>query len=256
MPLRRLSDPAEADALARADLSDWFDPLLPHFAREALRCGGQVSLSEGDGGIDGLLLHLPAEHVASVFTRRREVALALLEGTVEVSVYVDERLGLPGEPFIVYARELDRSLELPALAHPVRVAGPGELGRIRELLLAVYGVVDERWLATMPSTERGFVVDLDGELAGAAFASAVAGLGRLHSLAVARRFRGLGLGRELVAARLAWLWAAGARRALSEIAERNTPSRRAAERSGMVPVGRIVQHERPAPPAPGPAAPP
>ena len=61
----------------------------------------------------------------------------------------------------------------------------------------------------------------------------------MHSLAVRPMYRHLGLGTDLLFARLLWARAAGARSVLSEIADQNLPSRAVAEAGGMRRVGEI-----------------
>jgi RimJ/RimL family protein N-acetyltransferase len=247
---RTLSETREVAELALDDLSDWFNPYLPYFLRETLRSGGEVTVSSAGGAVDGLCLYNPTERVASIFTRSEEIARAMFERRSGISVFSEAALGPIAESYRVYSVELDRWASDHRFTHPVRPARASDLPAVRRLLLDVYGAADERWFATMPSTtERWFLVELDGKLAGTACASLVGRHGRLHSLSVAPTRRRLGIGSDLVFARLVWLRAAGARSVLSEISERNLPSRALAEGAGMRDVGRLFRYERPAVPS-------
>ena len=48
------------DRLRGCDLSDWFNPFLARFAREAVGSGGRAVVAEDGGTVVGLLLADPA----------------------------------------------------------------------------------------------------------------------------------------------------------------------------------------------------
>jgi GNAT superfamily N-acetyltransferase len=252
---RTLTDSRDVGTLVLEDLSDWFMPHLPHFMREAMRSGGEVTVSSTNGTIDGVFLFHPSEHVGSIFSRSQAIAQAFFLLRDGLSVYSEVDLGPPAEVYRIYSVDLGRWEPDRPIAHPVRPATPSDIPRVRAVLLGVYGLADDRWFATMPSTiEQWFLAELDKEVAGVACATIVGRYGRLHSLAVVPTRRHLGVGSDLVRARLLWLRAAGAHSALSEISERNRPSQTVAERSGMRAAGRLFRYERPRlepePPAP------
>lgn len=254
--VRTVTEPGAVDALALEDLSDWFDPFLPHFLGETLRCGGEVTVAEAEGRVTALHLLSPGEEAGTVFTRSRALAELFLRRRPDAALFADFPLAPRAEPHLIYRGEPGAGSVGRALRHPVRRSTGSDRERLLGLLRAVYGRVDERWFdGPPPPNERGFVVEADGALVAAAFVARVGRWGRLHSLAVHPRFRGLGLGTDLAVARLLWLHAAGATQALSEIAERNRPSRAIAEGVGMRVVGRIYRHDRaaPRPRAPGPS---
>jgi GNAT superfamily N-acetyltransferase len=246
--VREIASPDDLDGLRPGDLSDWFNPFLEHFMLESLRCGGEVALAVEDSEIRGIYLYSPAERIASVFTRSRRIAEELARRRDRISIYAPFELAPSSEPYLIYSAGAEPWIDGGGFAHAVRLAQASDLPEVARLLRAVYGEVDERWIATMPhATERCFVVEVDGDMAGVAWASLAGGAGRLHSLSVRPRYRRLGIGTELFRARRLWLRAAGADPTISEIAERNLPSRRIAEAGGMRPVGRIFRVERPGP---------
>jgi len=242
---RLLAHEEEIGSLRLGDLSDWFNPFLRHFMSESLRCGGEVLLAEEDGVVGVVYLYSPAERIASVFTRSRALAEAMLCRRDRISMYSPYPLRSDAEPYLIYEGPADAPDGRDRFRFPIRIASRTDRPRIVALLREVYGEVDEQWIATMPeAVERCFLAEVDGEIAGVAWASLVEGVGRLHSLSVRPRFRRLGIGTDLFRARCLWLGAAGATRTISEIAERNRPSRRIAEAGGMREVGRIFRLER------------
>jgi len=251
LSVRRIAEPEEVDRLRLSDLSDWFNPFLEHFMLESLRCGGEVAVAEESGIVRGIYLYSPAERIASVFSRSRALAEELARRRDDLSVYTPFPMTPGAERFTIYSIATDRWNDPGRFSHPLRIAGATDRPRIARFMREVYGVVDERWIATMPdAAERCFLVEVGGEIVGAAWASLVGGHGRLHSLTVRPSFRRLGIGSELFRARMLWLRAAGAGPVVSEISERNLPSRTVAEHGGMVPAGSIFRHERASPPLP------
>jgi GNAT superfamily N-acetyltransferase len=244
--IRSITSPEELSELHLGDLSDWFNPFLEHFMAESLRCGGEVAVAESGSRLTGIYLFSPAERIASVFTRSPEIADAFRRRREGGSMYTPFAPARGAETYLIYSRQGPPPADRAGFAHGIRIAVRSDLPRVTELLGEVYGEVDARWIETMPAaTERCFLAEVDGALAGVAWASLVHDAGRLHSLSVRPRFRRLGIGWELFRARRLWLGAAGAARVLSEIAERNGPSRRIAERGGMAVIGQIYRLDPP-----------
>ncbi|HTT25358.1 MAG TPA: GNAT family N-acetyltransferase, partial [Thermoplasmata archaeon] len=161
------------------------------------------------------------------------------------SLYTPFRIAPDDEVFHILALDTGAWPGVGGFTYAPRFATPEDLPPIRGLLTDVYGGLDERWFATLPSAEeRCFLVEVDGTLAGVAWATLAGAHGRLHSLSVRPAYRRLGIGTDLWAARVLWLRAAGARRVISEVGERNLPSQAVAARGGMRRVGRMFRHDR------------
>ena len=90
--------------------------------------------------------------------------------------------------------------------------------------------------------ERCFFVRLGKEIAGLGWLSIVNDIGRLHSLHVKAQFRRIGIGEDILFARLLWLRSKRARSAFSEISRGNSPSSRIAGKGRMKPSGTIFQY--------------
>ncbi len=248
---------AETEPLAREEfplldsfgLSDRFDPFLPKFAREALDSGGRVRAVRSPGGIAAVLLVDAEEHVASVFTRSPALAERLFGELPEAAVYSEHPLRAPREVFGIFGTSLEPPPPVHSFRHAVRSAAPPDAESVRELLREVYGTVNDRWLRHASfEAEPCFVVEVGDRIAGAAWVSVAGGLARFHSLTVRPGYRRLGVGADLLFARLLWAREAGLREAFSEISERNPVSRYLAESGGMLRVGEISLYSRVAPP--------
>lgn len=236
-----------ADRLRGCDLSDWFNPFLVRFARETLGSGGRAIVAQEGGAAAGLLLVDPQERTASVFARRTEVARELADRSESPAFYAEVDLDGPREPFRIYVRALE--VEPPhRFRSAVRLLTPTVDPRVPELLREVYGDPAERWIPVAQTEgERALGAEVDGRLVGLAWVLVAGPVARLHGLTVRAEYRRLGIGTDLVLARLVYARRLGARHALSEIADRNLASRATAERAGLRPAGRLYLYGRAGP---------
>ena len=230
-------DPA---GLGSADLSPWFNPFLGHFVRETLRAGGRVACIRHDAAIVGLTLEDPAENLLSIFTRAPGLAWDRLRSRGVAAAYADHRFEGPAEVFGIYRGRVEQEDRPPPFRHRVRPVREADLPGVAELLREVQGAADDRWFQGLLATpEAGFLIEVGDRIAGVAWVAVVGRHARLHSLAVRPIFRHLGLGHDLLEARLLWARRAGATEVLSEIADRNAASRAVAEAAGLHWAGEI-----------------
>ncbi|MGA8303636.1 MAG: GNAT family N-acetyltransferase [Thermoplasmata archaeon] len=243
--IRGVTGPEQVDTLAFGDLSDYFNPFIGHFMKEALRCEGEVQVSLSGSEVDGVFVYHEVDKEASIFTRDRALAETFFALRDHVGVYSEFEIGPRPEIYDIHAAEHPAWNGTHRFRHSVRVAKASDHDAIVGLMNDVYGRVDERWLRSFPRAEEAcFVVDGAGGIAGVAWAAVVNGHGRLHSLSVGPRYRRMGVGTDLWYARMWWTRRAGAGAVLTEIADQNLPSRAIAEAGGMRRIGRIFQSRR------------
>lgn len=255
--LEPLTDRTARASLGDVALSAWFDPFLPIFAWETIQCGGEATVVRHAGRVAGLLLTDPNERVASAFARELHVARRVRDLARGFALYAEVDLGSPRDELTVYRADLERAPPV-RLRHRVTVVRRGDLERLASFAEEGFGPGAGRWVEVADDAgERCLTVELDGTIAGAAWVQVAGCVARLHGLLVRPGFRGLGIGTDLVGARLLYARRAGVRTALSEIADQNAASRAAAARCGMTPGGRMYLHLGPSalgPRSPGPAA--
>lgn len=235
-----------AEELRHAKLSRWFDPFLVTFLRDAERSGGVAEVRREFGSVSGLILSDPVEHVGSVFTTSRRLAEEVFRNRGRNALYAEFSFARSAEILDVFA--IPPGQEIPAhhFRHAIRTYEPPDRGAVIELVREVQGPVNERWFDGLPAPDEvGFVAEMDGRLAGVGWASKAGRHVRLHSLTVRAPFRRIGVGTDLLFARLLWARGTGATEAISEIARRNPASQTVALRGGMRPVGQMFLH-RPA----------
>jgi glycine/D-amino acid oxidase-like deaminating enzyme/RimJ/RimL family protein N-acetyltransferase len=239
MRYRALRTPAEARARALPPLSEWFDPFLPFFLAEALRARGVAEVALREGRPVGVYLFSPAEGTASVFGRVPEVERHYLRRGAPGGTYLEGVPPAGAERVELFAADL-RDWELPAPPrHPVRIAGADDLARVEAFLQEVAGPVDAAWFRGLPPEETCFLAEANGRVAGVSWATIVGRHARGHTFAVHPRYRGLGVGTDLLHGRMTWLQELGVADVVSEIYAGNAASRTAAERAGMAFVGEM-----------------
>lgn len=235
--------PGLLGGLDRADLSPWFNPFLEHFAREAVRCGGEVRVSREGETVQGLTVWDPVERVASVFTRSQSLAQREVRSRGAYGMFCDFSFDAATEPFDIFSITLGAEPPRHRFRHSIRPYSSADRPAVVSLMREVYGSVNERWFDGLPVVQEvGFVAEIDRRLAGAAWVSEAGGCARLHSLTVRAPHRRMGLGCDLLAARLLWAHRTGARTILSEISRTNVASQALAEQGGMRRVGEIYFH--------------
>ena len=245
--ITRWPDAASAAEGSLGDLSDFFNPFIPHFITAALRSGGEVWASWAGSDIDGLLLYNEVERVGSVFTRHPAVAQALFETRDPVALFSDFPLTTRTETYHIFRTERSLPVDGHQFAHRVRLARPRDRPRIVQLMQEMYGRIDANWLPVLPSSEeKCLLVEVGNQVVGVGWVAVVNGHGRLHSLSVRPHYRRMGIGTDLWYARVLWAYRAGARDVLSEIADQNVASQAIATSAGMQKVGRLFLSYRPA----------
>ena len=130
-----------------------------------------------------------------------------------------------------------------ALRNPIRIAGPADLPPIRRLMRELGAIGDDDWFDTLPRPEEtAFLCEIEGRIAGVSWVTRVGRYARGHSFVVLPRFRGLGVGTDLLNARMMWIHRMGVVQVVSEIYDGNVASRTAAERAGMACVARMYHY--------------
>jgi len=237
---------SEFDGLGDADLSSWFNPFLCQFARDTRRCGGEVRVIRAGLAIAALNVSDPVERIGSVFTRSQAIAEQFVRDRGANGMYADFSCDPSAEPFDIFSIDIAADRGSHRFRNFVRPFVRADLPSVTELLREVHGVVNERWFEGLPTaSEAGFLAEVDGRLAGVAWVSNAGQDARLHSLTVRAPYRRIGIGTDLLSARLLWAQKSGVSRAISEISRRNLASRSIALRAGMHPVGEVFFH-RPA----------
>jgi len=227
------------------DLS-FFKPYLPHFVRETLETGGEAYVStDASGAVSGLFVYDSFEKAGTIFTKSSEVFDCFYGLKPFSYLYAEMRRGHETEVYDIYAVDFQRLPIAHRFRHEVSVADDERISEMEGLIVSAYPRMNRSWVkVALRNGDRCLTVRLNGEIAGMGWLSFVNGVGRLHTLYVKPRFRRMGIGEDIVHARLLWLRTNHAHSAFSEISRSNVPSARIATKAGMSTSGQIFQYSR------------
>ena len=224
----------------------FFQLYLEHWIKETLEIGGEAYLSETSvGDPSGLFLYDEYEKAGSIFTRSKEVFDYFYKSKPFKSIYAELQTEHPKEVYDIYTIDLESTSLDHMFSHTVSVADRSQIEEIREFMLSTHPGTNPRWInVALTNGDKCVTARLGDEIAGVGWLSLVNGIGRLHSLFVKPRFRKIGVGLDILFARLLWLKSKHARMALSEISANNLRSSRISARGGMKVSGQVYQYFR------------
>ncbi len=240
LEFRREAEPSDLPPLGAARLSATFDPFLSSFARQVIAVGGEVETGWRDGRLAAVLLFVRAERLGSAFVRDPSDLDRVGSRIAPGELYVEHSVPAIRETLDVFRFDLERARPRHPLRHPVRVADRRDADALSRL--AGPAPIERRWTdALWESGETAFAAEIEGTIVGAAWGGRAGAFGRVHSLYVHPRYRRLGVGADLLEARLRWLRAEGARQVVTEIAIDNAPSLAITRHAGGAPIGRMYR---------------
>ena len=224
----------------------FFQPYLEYWIKETLEIGGEAYVSEtATGSGSGLFLYDDYEKAGSIFTRSREVFDYFYKLKPFKSIYAELQTECPKEIYDIHTIDLENHSLDHTFSQAISVADGQQIEEIRQFMLSTHPGTNPRWIdVAFRNGDRCVTVRLGAEIAGVGWLSLVNGIGRLHSLFVKPRFRKIGVGLDVLFARLLWLKSKHARMALSEISVNNLQSSGISVRGGMKVSGQVYQYFR------------
>jgi GNAT superfamily N-acetyltransferase len=224
----------------------YFQPYLEYWIKETLEVGGEAYVSEtAAGNGSGLFLYDDYEKSGSIFTRSREVFDYFYKLRPFKSIYAELQTEHPKEIYDIHAIDLENNSLDHTFSHAISVAEREHIEEIRQFMLSTHPKTNPKWIdVALRNGDKCVAARLGDEIAGVGWLSLVNGIGRLHSFFVKPRFRKIGLGLDILSARLLWLKSKHARMAFSEISVNNLQSSRISVRGGMRVSGQVYQYFR------------
>jgi len=196
-----------------------------------------------DGAISGIFIYDNSEKTGAIYTRSRRAFDYFCELRPYDFLFAEMKTEHESEIYDIYSVVLGSLSVAHSFSHEISVADERDGDEIKQLMISAHPGLNERWVdVAFKQGERCFIARLDKEIAGLGWLSIVNGNGRLHSLYVKPQFRRIGIGKDLLYARLLWLKWKGASSAFSEISRHNSPSSRIATKGHMVVSGQIFQY--------------
>ena len=222
----------------------FFEPYLQYFIRETIGAGGEAYVSRtSEGNISGIFVYDGSEKTGTIYTRSRRVFDYFYESRPFDFLFAEMKTEHESEIYDIYNVDLANLAVVHRFSHEISIAEGGDVDEIGQFMASTHPGINKRWVnVALKEGERCFFVRLGKEIAGLGWLSIVNNIGRLHSLHVKPQFRRIGIGEDILFARLLWLKSKRARSAFSEISRDNSPSSRIAAKGQMTPSGTIFQY--------------
>jgi GNAT superfamily N-acetyltransferase len=224
----------------------FFDSYLQYYVKETIEIGGKAYVyRNSEGAISGIFLYDDSEKSGTIYTRSREVFDYFCELKPFDFLFSEMRAEHESEIYDIYTVHLEHLPLVHTFSYEISVAGKKNVDEIEQFMVSTHPGINRRWVhVALNNGERCFLVRLDNAIGGLGWASIVNRIGRLHSLYVKPQFRRIGIGEDILIARLLWLKSKGARAAFSEISRDNLPSSKIAVKGHMRVSGQIFQYFR------------
>ena len=222
----------------------FFEPYLQYFIREVLEIGGEAYVSRtSEDNVSGIFIYDDFEKTGTVYTRSREVFDYFYGLKPFNSLFAELTTEFESEIYDIYTIDLENHDIVHRFSHEIYMADEGQIGEIERFMALTRPGMNRRWVkVALKNGDKCFVVRLGSEIAGLGWVSFVKSIGRIHSLFVKPQFRRLGIGEDILYARLLWLKSKHARSAFSEISRYNPLSLRIALKAQMRVSGQVFQY--------------
>jgi ribosomal protein S18 acetylase RimI-like enzyme len=243
MKVSRIWNTSDIDFVFPNGLS-FFQPYLQYFIREILEIGGEAYVCRtSEGTVSGIFTYDDYEKTGTIYTRSWKVFDYFYGLKPFNFLFAEMRTDFESEIYDIYTVDLENLAVVHRFSHEISIADKGHIDEIERFMVSTHPGINRRWVnVALKNGDRCFIVSLSDEIAGLGWLSIVNSIGRLHSLYVKPQFRRIGIGEDILYARLLWLKSKHARSAFSEISRYNLSCSRIAMKGHMRVSGHIFQY--------------
>ncbi len=243
MQISQLDSVSELNFVFPAGFS-FFEPYLPYHLKEILEIGGEVYTAKTqEGELTGIFIYDNCEKVGTIYTRSREIFDYFYTLKPFNFLFSEMQTELENEIYNIYKVNLDDLALAHRFSYEISMADTEHEDEVEHFMALTHPRINKRWVrVALKNGDRCFIVRLNDEIAGLGWVSLVNGLGRLHSLFVQPQFRRMGMGEDILNARLLWLKSNRAHSAFCEISQSNLASAGNVTKAQMSVVGQVFQY--------------
>ena len=243
MQVYQINNTSELNFVFPVGLS-FFEPYLSYNLREILEIGGEVYTAKTqEGSLTGIFIYDSYEKGGTIYTKSREVFDYFYGLKPFYFLFSEMQTELENEIYDIYNVNLDNFDFAHRFSYEISVASIGHAEEIEHFMALTHPRINKRWVrVALKNGDRCFIVRLDDEIAGLGWVSFVNGVGRLHSLFVQSQFRRMGIGEDILNARLLWLKSNRAHSAFCEISRYNVASAGNVTKAHMSVFGQVYQY--------------
>ncbi len=185
----------------------FFEPYLQYHIKEILEIGGEVYVSKtSEGIISGIFIYDDFEKGGTIYTRSREL-FDYFYGLKQFNFLFSEmKTELENEIYDIYTIDIKHLALAHRFRYEISTMDNGNVGEIEQFMSSTHQGINKKWVkVALKNRDRCYIVRLSNEIAGLGWVSLVNGIGRLHSLYVKPQYRRIGIGEDILNARLLWL---------------------------------------------------
>jgi GNAT superfamily N-acetyltransferase len=222
----------------------FFEPYLEYHTKEVLEIGGEAYVTRTPDGItSGLFMYDGSEKSGTIYTKSREIFDYFYELKPFNWLFSEMKTEHKNEIYDIYTVDIENLDFVHKFSYEISMAEKGHIDEIERFMASTHPGINKRWVSVaLKNGDRCFIVRLNNEIAGLGWASLVNEVGRLHSLYVKPRFRRIGMGEDILNARLLWLKSKHARSAFCEISCYNVASSGNVMKAHMRVSGQVFQY--------------
>jgi len=222
----------------------FFEPYLPYHIKEILEIGGEVHVSRtSEGTISGLFIYDDFEKGGTIYTRTKEL-FDYFYGLKQFNFLFSEmKTELENEIYDLYSIDIEHIDLNHRFSYEISTTDEDNLDEIEQFMTSTHPGINKKWVkVALKNGDRCYIIKLSSDIAGLGWVSLVNGIGRLHSLYVKPQYRRMGIGEDILNARLLWLKANDAQSVFTEISRFNVPSSNNVMKAQMKLSGQIFQY--------------
>jgi GNAT superfamily N-acetyltransferase len=245
MQISQISRISERNLTFPAGFS-FFEPYLPYHLQEVLEIGGEVYTAKNhEGLLMGLFIYDLDEKGGTIYTQSREVFDYFYALKQFNFLFSELQTELENEIYDIYSVNIEDHVLTHRFSYEISAGDLEHASQIEHFMMLTLPRMNKHWVRiALKNGEKCFIVRLNDEIAGLGWVSLVNGVGRLHSLFVQSQFRRIGIGEDILNARLLWLKANRARSAFCEISRYNLASAGNVTKAHMAVTGHVYEYFR------------
>jgi len=243
MHVSQIKNISDIDFVLPVDFS-FFEPYLHYHIKEILEIGGEVYISRtSEGNISGIFIYDDIEKGGTIYTRSRELFDYFYSLKQFNFLFSELKTELENEIYDIYTIDIEHLALAHRFSYEISTMNMGNVGEIEQFMSSTHPGINKKWVkVALRNGDRCYIVRLGNEIAGLGWVSLVNGIGRLHSLYVEPQYRRIGIGEDILNARLLWLKSNHARSAFTEISRNNIPSSNNVMKAHFKMSGQVFQY--------------
>lgn len=245
MQVHQISNISDIDFVIPTGFS-FFDSYLKYNIKEILEIGGEAYVSKTpEGAVSGVFIYDEYEKGGTIYTRSRKVFDYFYQLKPFNFLFSEMQTELENEIYDIYTLNLEKTVFAPKFSYEISFAQRSQMDEIEKFMASTHPGINKKWAnVALKNEDRCLYVRLNNEIVGAGWLTLVNDIGRLHTLYVRPQFRRLGIGEDILNARLLWLKSKQARLVFTEISRFNVASAGNVMKANFGVSGQVFQYFR------------